>query len=162
MPHFHEYEWEGFNLSAKPLGIQRWRFFSWWPYFSGNKPTLKISITAMANEERPLEAHLILRGSTGDEIRGWRFLSKPDNPFTNVNEVITLPPIATGGDHSLQLQLILPHATAQKSEEYTLVSFRAIVQESITLLMAGALLALIGAIVGGLLVHLLSGGNPTP
>ena len=159
MPHYHKYEWEGFNLSAKPLGMRRWWFFSWWPYFSGNEPTLKISITAKADEERPFEAHLKLVGSTGDEIRHWPFLSKLDSkPFTNVDKVLKLHPIAAGGDHSLQLHVILPLAKAAKSELYDLVTFRAIVQESLTLLVAAALFTLVGAVVGGLIVHFLSGG----
>ena len=160
VPHFYKFEWEEFTVSAKPIGKRRWKFLSWLPYFSGNAPTFRVSISATPDESRQLEAHLRLLGNTGDEITRWPLLSRPDTTFKNVDEDIKLHPIATGGDHSLKIQLVLPHAKLPKSVERDLVTFRAIVQETITLLVVATLLTFLGAVVGGLIVHFLFGGQP--
>ncbi len=157
MPHFHEEEWEGFIVNAKPIGKRGWRFLGWLPYFSGNKPAFNISIKAAPNESRPLKAHLFLLGNTGNVISEKKSLSKPDKPFTEVDVEIELKPIDAGGDHSLRIHMVLPNAEPLKSRLIVIASFRAIVQETITLLIIGTLLALFGAVVGGLIVHLLAG-----
>ena len=160
MPHFHEFEWEGFNVSGKAKGARRCLFLRWLPYFSGNEPALKVSIMNERPEEgRSLEAHVSLRVNAGTETRRWSFFVDPKKPFISTVEDITLYPLSTGGDHSLKIFLVLPNAKPPVSGDMRdLVTFRVIVQETVTLLVVGAMLTLFGGVMGGLIVHWLSGG----
>jgi len=163
MPHYHRFEWEGWVISAKPIGIRRWKMFGWVPYRTGNKPAFKVSIKGELGEQQSLKATINLkRSNVSKNIQQWSFPSKPNMPFSNVEEDISIYPIATGSDHCLEINLALSSTSHSTRARYDLVSFRPIVQESITMLVVGGLLALVGAVVGGLLVHYLAGGNPTP
>ncbi len=155
MPNYHQFEWQDFKVKAKPIGIRR--LFQFWPYITGQEPKFKVTIDTKSGKERELTAYIHGSDSTQHGLNlSSSLISHPKTPVDSCTKTVKLPPISVSGDHRIKIDL----RWKEINHSQDLVNFRAIAQETITLLIMAAILTLISGIIGGLIVHFLFEGKP--
>jgi hypothetical protein len=158
MPHYHKHAWEGLTIEAKPRGIQR--LLRAFPLLTGSNPRFTVAIKDASGNLPILDASVELSTPDGRN-RTVEILSHHDRPPSSIDKLVKLDPVALSGDHRVEVHVSLSHAVHHTHTEVDVVTFRAVAQETVTLLIVGAILALFSGVVGGVIVHLLSGGQPT-
>ncbi len=155
MPTYHKFEWEDFKVRAKPL---RWRrIIRFFPYFTGNQPTFRVTIDTISGEPRQLTTLLEFLEPDLSAMEASRVLSSRETPVSNISEEIRLHPIGVSGDHRFQIRL---ESEERGSYQRDIVTFTAISGDRTTMTIFAVLLVIAGGIIGGLIVQFLFGGQP--
>ena len=150
MPGYHKFEWDDFRVKAKPTGIRK--VIRFLPYLVGTSYSFKVTLDTVSGEQRKLKSHLSFTGPDrmGAEASKGE-LSRQTTPTAHIDEKVDFTPIISG-DHVFHITLELGGAR----RVVKLLTFRAIAQETITILIVAAVFAFVSAVVGGFIIKLSS------